>query len=397
MFKFIKVLFIFAFVISFGYIINTHPGEIEINWLGYQINTSVAFAIFSILLLMLALYIIKIPFSFLGWIKKKYNQKKEDRKNALLLNILVSLANDSPHEKEKLARKVDDYFDSRWALLLKTLLMPSVKLYQELYQNPQTHLAGLRGILEDYEKNGDLATALDLAEKETKTYPKLPWLMAKLFRLQILNNDLKGAETTNENLYRQQVISKNLYLKQKSIFLYSNGQFTEAFELSPNIPIFAIKAAVQKPSKAEKILLKAYKITPSWEIYQAYISLFNDKKPAVIYKKAQKLISENPNNRLSLLIEADSAQKALMWNEASMKLDAYHQMYRPTKRSAQMMVDLSTATHQPPTVIEKWEKEVQNAPDFHPYTCQDCEHSFEDWMPICPVCQNIGGIECVPV
>ena len=68
-----------------------NPGTVQVTWLGYVMETSVAFCLGLIACFMLIIYLVLFPRRWLRWIRKKLETKRSVKTNEMLIQILTNI------------------------------------------------------------------------------------------------------------------------------------------------------------------------------------------------------------------------------------------------------------------------------------------------------------------
>lgn len=374
-----------------------NPGQLNITWLGYEIQTSVAVAIALFFILIFALYILRMPVMFVRWVKKSFDRQKEKSKEALLTQILNAIACGDEALSQKLAQRLDKTFESNTAtlLLLKALLKPTPDIYKKLAENEQTELAGWRGLIQNYMEKGEIVTALELSEKALAKYRSIPWVVMETLQLQVLNEEWTKALETLELVKKLKLEDEKVYKTQKATLLVKMGKPYDAFKTAPWLPVAAVEAAKENPKKAETILIKAWESQPEWGIYKAYIHLFHKESALAQYKRVEKLAKLVPTNRIKHIILADAALQAKLWGQARKELETYLSAYTLTMQVATMMAFLEQEENHDMKEAQKWVDQMKNLDAPVTYFCSKCGHETDAWSPACPMCHTFAGLECL--
>lgn len=388
---FILLIIIFGLI---GWMLKDNAGTLSITWFGYQITTSMVVALSCIILLFCLFYILRLPLLFIGWIKTLLLKNKQKTKDVILEQILNAIAVQDTQNTSKLTAKINRLFavQSATNMLLKSMIEPSEVLYQKLSENPQTELAGWRGIIRLQKEKGEILAALDLCEKALKKYPHFIWLAQDTFDMQVANEKWEDALETLDNLRHLNALDDSCYRTKKATLLFKMGESYKAFKIAPWLPQIALAATKQKPRKAEAILSKSWENAPSWGVYQAYAELFSKLNAVARYKKIEKLVALNDGTRVGHLALADSALKAHFWGQAKAELDDYLANYTLSVPVANMMAMYEKEARHDNHEAQKWlnkTKELEPSPAF---ACTKCGHLSHEWFPICPMC---GGFACI--
>ncbi len=391
----LKIILFLAAMFVAGYLIVQENWNITIMAFGYEITISTVLLIIIGIIFMYLISLIKKPFSWICRIKNKRTHNNLIKKEAYLTFVLQTLLDENNKSQQIILNKKKGLLKKNDVkhLLLQALFEPKPAVFEQLMNQKETELAGIRGLFLEAKKRGDVKEADKLLSKAIKTYPNVSWVSKNLFEIQMLQNDWKNAEQTLETLKKEHLISKEEYCVQKAGVLFKTDKLKEAYKIDPSNPAIAIAYAKKNPTKANTILIDAWKTTPCWEIYLAYKELYKNEPTGKQLKAVQKLVSKNPSFRISLIAVADTAIQAELWREAKENLEAYLKSYPLTKEVALMMATVSRdGWHHEPEAKE-WEKKAVEAEDKFGWMCTSCNHETTAWDISCPQCNAIGSIK----
>ena len=159
------------------------PGEVSVQWLGWQLRTSIAVAILA-LLFVCALTAV----GYYGWRllrrapKDFWNQQGQERRNRgyrALSHGLVAVAAGDPHEAQRWAKKAHKLLDDQ--PLSRLLSAQAAQLsgeaeaarahFEKMLEAEETRFLGLRGLLMQALRDGDDAVALDYLRQAKELRP----------------------------------------------------------------------------------------------------------------------------------------------------------------------------------------------------------------------------------
>jgi len=232
MFKFLLFVFIAVIVFLGGYWLSYNAGEIHLEFLSYEIETTFVWVIASALFAILALYfiskailfIIRIPLKiadFFRWRHKKYLDKLElDMMLALMEydeNKLYSIAKDleGNTEKEPLKqvchilqninapKKIELYIDEK--ALDGNILKFACHTLCSIYENKSEKTKALEACLKLWQ-----------VEKKISNFSKIIKLMFQLNKVEEAENFV---EATN-GMFGHDYLQKDAYRRLKSLLLY---------------------------------------------------------------------------------------------------------------------------------------------------------------------------------
>ncbi|MBP5344019.1 MAG: hypothetical protein J6Y85_02985 [Alphaproteobacteria bacterium] len=390
MIKFLLVLVILFAAMAF---ISSEPWFITIQMFNYEVRFSFALALFFLFILWIVWSIIKKPFSWLknfhSWLQRKQQQNKEN----FLFQLLNALANTNyetyptvlSNAKKLYGEKSQNY------MLLKSILTPNQQLFDQMTKDPSTFLAGTRGLVREALAQGDITEATRLLGTVPEKQQSMSWVQQAKWDIALLQNDWATALKILD--IRKKSYDKAIYLAYRACLLLQLGYVKEAYELAPTHPAIAVAYAKAYPKKAEKALMQAWNVHPTWDIYSAYVQALASLPPEKRMKAVLRLIHKNPRSRWALMACADMAIQTKQWQRAKENLEVYLQTYPLTKKVALMMAQVEREGYHHSDAATDWETRATEAEDITRWICDACNHRMESWEALCPHCNALNTIQ----
>ena len=368
------------------YLIAHDPWLITLNTTNYEISISFVLFLVGLALLWWLLILIKKPFSWWGnfrnWRKSK-NQAQKDKFLPELLTTVLSHENDKTdaliHEAQKLYGG-----DSREALLISALLTPQTDTFRELNEKETTKLAGLYGLVQEAEEQGNFEEIATLLQQVPKNQQKTLWVQQAKMKLALNRCDWAQAlKLLEENKHS---LEKNKFKSHKACLLLKLGRVKEAYHVMPNHPAIALAYAKIAPKKAKSILEKTWHLTPSWPVYLAYKQTIQHLPENKRLKDILALTRSTRDQRYSLLARADMDMDMHNWPRAKENLEIYLQNYPLTRQVADMMANVERVGWHHEDAALEWERKSIESEDDSLWICSDCGHTAGEWQVLCPHC-----------
>ncbi len=371
-----------------------NAGIVKIVWFGYVVETSVAFCIAILLCILLLTYLLAFPFRWLDSIRSLLTNRKNEKAQILLGQILTNIFCHETQKNEKLIKALEKTkkVSNGVILILKAQTVQTMQVFEQLTQCPVTTQIGWRGIIDIYLSKGEIIKACEQIEQLLDNDSKEPWLLKQAMSLFVKNGQWKRADDCLEKLFKQKQLSKDDYSHKKAILLVQMNKGEQAFEIYPQMPQAALLAAAQKPKKAEDIYLKAWSQVPSWDIYRNYVKLFAKENALAQFKHVEKLCETNKNAKLNDIVLADAAINAKLWSEAKRLLNGYLAMYPLTMRVAGQMALIESEANHNFKEAQNWIEKATSAYPDSQYICTKCNHGTDGWAACCPVCNEFAGL-----
>lgn len=410
--------------------LSNNPGSLKLEWIGYSVQTSVAVVIGSIVVIYAVFYAFlakpilllsqKISF-WLGADKRaqkiaKTKINKEIDRYTLLGKGLTALAAGDIPAAEKLSGQIKKSFaDDETKITVfqaqlaeaKNNTAEAMRLYTTLSEQPETHLLGMRGKIRLYRLTGNLSKALELCTQLLAVKNPPSWVLSEAFELQIQEKQWTPAILTLEKAYKQNLFDKLTAKRLKaSVLLEQAFGTTDELEREKLIrqahdtDETFVRAAIQTAEldvrageikKARRLLQKLWRISPSWAVYEVYLTLTAKESPIEAVKDVEELMAENPKTAINDLIFADCSLKARLWGQAKTAVNKYLVSHPDSKR-ALMIAEEIAAYNQDEKAAQEYRTKASEVPNEMPYYCEVCHTSFEKDHTTCPVCHTLGAI-----
>ena len=444
-------LLIVAGLIAAAIFFADHPGQVEIVWQGWQVETSVgvlaaaaALAGLAIALLFwLASLILDSPRAFL-------RRRRERRRRAgyrALTRGMVAVAAGDPQEAQRCARRADALLaDPPLTLLLSAQAAQlggdetaAKKFFTAMLDRPEMEFLGLRGLLNQALRAGDGGTALHLTERAATLRPDTAWAIESLFELEAGEGRWDAALETLAQAVRRRIIPRERARHHRGVILYelsraaiANGEWArgrslaaQAQALTPDLAAPAAhhaRALLQdgRTGPAAKAIEGAWRTIPHPDLAQVYGAIYDGAPPLEKLKSFERLATRNPDARETHLAVAEAALDAQLWGEARRHLeqalsapappviarlpnpapfraipdpDEHTSLAGPTPRLCLMMARLEEAEHGVGPESRKWlDRAVTAMPDPR-NLCATCGGESLEWRSLCPHCGRFDALE----
>ncbi|MBR4126327.1 MAG: hypothetical protein IKR09_01955 [Alphaproteobacteria bacterium] len=410
--------------------LSNNPGSVRLDWIGYTVQTSVAVIIGTVIVVYAVFYaflakpLLLITQKFSYWFgadkraqkiaKSKIN--KEVDRYTLLGKGLTALAAGDIASAEKLSGQIrkgfaDDetkirVFEAQLAEA-KNNTVEAMRLYDELAETPETRLLGMRGKVRLYRLTGNLQKAVEVCGQLLTMKNPPQWVLSEAFELQIHEKQWTQAIATLEKALKQNLFDKLTAKRLIASVLLEKAEETtgdeekeklirEAYEADKTFVRAAVKTAeldIRKGQmkKARSLLKKLWKLSPSWAIYEVYLTLTEKESSIEAVKDVESLIAENPDAKINDLVFADCSLRARLWGQAKTAVSKYLQTH-PSSKRALMMAEEIAAYNQDEKAAEEYREKATKASVEYPYYCKVCHTPFEKDHTTCPACRTLGSI-----
>ncbi len=345
-------LLVFAGVITAAIFFADHPGQVEIVWQSWQVETSVgvlaAAAVLAGLAIALLFWLVSLildsPRAFL-------RHRRERRRRAgyrALTRGMVAVAAGDPHEAQRCASRADALLaDPPLTLLLSAQAAQlrgdetaAKKFFTAMLDRPEMEFLGLRGLLNQAMRAGDRGTALRLTERAATLRPDTAWVVDNLFELEAREGRWEAAQETLAQAVKRRIIPRERARHHRGVILYELSRVAlasgdrargrnlaaQAQALTPDLAAPAAHHArllVQdrRTGPAAKAIESAWRTIPHPDLAQVYAAIHDGAPPLDRFKSFERLATQNHDARETHLAVAEAALDVQLWGEARRHLE----------------------------------------------------------------------------
>lgn len=399
-----------------------NDGSITLEWMGYRIQTSVAFAALAIIV---TIAVIVMVLQILIWIKQSpmrfwqnSREKKRDGGLTALTKGFAAIAAGDVKEARKLTRRaisslgpipITKLLSAQTAQLEGNLEMAKIH-YTSMLEDKETELIAIKGLLIQAKNEGDVSKAMYLAEKALAIKPDAKWALTILLDIYKRTGKWIEAENIIGKVRKNNVISENDVNRTLAIISYAKGKkakinneedlalkyYREAYKLLPEfIPIVTTYAkaliANDDKRKAAKILEDAWKTGPHPDIADIYINILSGSGSGARENRAEKLALIMPNHYESHIILAKSALE----REDSPKARTYLKLALAIVESrtvCKLMADLERMDKSSKETIQNWINRAERADPDPVWLCRACGTIAKEWTVNCGSCGSFDTL-----
>lgn len=401
-----------------------NPGELSMTWLGYKVDTSVAFLVLVMLVLatlFALLYrfwrsIVTAPTA----LSRYYYYRRRDKGYDAITRGLLHVAAGDPDGAAKQAGKASAYLPdpplskllSAQAALMKGDNDKAHKLFEDMAGDRDSAFLGLRGLVADAVRNKDWEAALGYARRAASIVPKSEWALTTLFDLETRTARWRDAETTLKKALKAGVIDKDSWRRHQvalqlglSLSAEENGDDAKAMHLAKSAnrqdrsaPHAALRYArmlhkVGRRGAAVKVIEKTWSSAPHPGLARLWVDLAPaPKKKADANERAMakvkwynRLAALNPASSTSAALAAEAALDASLWGEARQHLERALEN-EPSAEIFRLMARLERGENKDDDKAQYWMERAATAMPDKVWQCGACGHIDEEWTPLCPEC-----------
>ncbi|MBM3573249.1 MAG: tetratricopeptide repeat protein, partial [Alphaproteobacteria bacterium] len=399
-----------------------HPGQLRVDFLGYRIDSSAAFLIVAALGLAVASAlgyrlwraVRGAPGDFAVW---RQERRRRQGYRALTQGMVAVAAGDAA-EARRQAGKADVLLGeppltmllSAQAAQLEGDEEAAKRYFTAMLDNPETAFLGMRGLLNQANKAGDRARALELAERAQELRPDTPWVLAALFDLQARADQWERALATLKRMARSRQITESAQRRRQAVIRLAQALAAEeagkadaaleaardAIDLAPDlVPALALATRLLakrgKLRRATRTVERAWPVAAHPDLAAAYAAIPGDEPALDRFKALQRLAQLNPDHVESHLALAGAALDAQLWGAARNHLERARRV-EPSARVFRLMARLEEAEHGDTAAARRLLEEAAVAPPAPQWVCQECGAVSTAWTALCGHCHAFDGL-----
>jgi len=400
-----------------------NDGSIVVEWMGYHIQTSVAFSVLAVFIAFVLLFAFLQILILIKNAPKNYQKSAKDKKKERGLTALTegfaAIAAGDTKQAKKLVKQANVCLGQVPAT--KLLAAQAAQLdgnedeakvhYNAMLENKETEMIAIKGLLLQAEKDEDLQKATFLAEKAVKAQPNSDWANSVLLRLYKITKKWEEAQEVLKKISRMKMLEPQKVKRDSAIIsiaqstqhkeqgdsdkalLFAQKAYKELPDFSPAAILCAkLQLDTNNKRKAVKTLESSWKQNANPQVAAAYMDIFSDETPEKRLKYADKLLNMQPNDINSHIvvaeaaIAADNASKAR--NHLKMALNV-----RETSLICKMMADVERLEEAEEESINKWLQRSQTSIAEPVWTCSKCSASQINWNSSCDNCQSFDSLK----
>lgn len=397
------------------------PGSVELQWMGWQAETTPLFLLFLIgcvLMLVVSLFwLISAAIAVPGKYRNNRRIEYHERGLSAVTEAIAALSvSDIPNAK-KLTKRAEKMLGSTPIVHLLAAQLARIEgedntatqHLKRLLDFKETQFLAARGLLEQARKTGDVDTAVAYAQEAGNIRPDSSFaalsmvdLYTRQQRWQLALEVIRRAQKHHALTSHEAARYRALIEHQHGKYLYEHEDYQTAYRyakeahktLPDMVPAAVLLAEVQgtlgKRQAATATLRNTWKLVPHPSLLQAYKRLLTGETAAARAKLVEKLVSVNPEEMETYLALAEVNYEA--GNLAKAHINAQHALnVLETPRACLLMAEIEDA-QQRPEKAEKWRQRASKALSAPEWTCENCKHVTPEWKLHCPECDAFDAI-----
>ena len=282
--------------------------------------------------------------------------------------------------------------------------------YKALLADPRTRFVGIRGLLKQKLAEGDIDTALKLAEKALELKPRHGDSQDILLKLQSDSADWKGARATLGAQLKSGTLPREVYRRRDAVLALQEARGILSDDLSIEAREAAIAANRQSPDlipaaamaarsylhkgdkkNATRVLKKAWEAKPHPDLAAVFAELELEETPAQRVKRFRTLTTIHPDDSESRLLLAELLIAAEDFPAARRALGDLPTSH-PTQRNLAIMAAVERGEGSDDATVRAWLSKAITASRGPQWCCDKCHAIHADWTPICDNCAGFDTL-----
>ena len=351
-------------------------------------------------------------------ISRYFDRNRERKGYQALADGMMALASGEPRTAMARAARAERYLGDPQLTTLLTAQAAELsgdatratEAYKALLNDERTRFVGVRGLLKQKIAEGDMETALKLAEKAYALKPRHAETQDTLLHLQSGQADWKGARATLGAKLRSGSLPRDVYRRRDAVLALQEARTVidenasieareaaiEANRLSPDlIPAAAMAARglIAKGDRkgAARVLKKAWSAQPHPDLAAAFAEIEPEETPADRVKRFKALTAIKPENDETKLLLAELNLAAEDFPAARRALGDIATRH-PTRRSLAIMAAVERGEGSDEAVVRGWLARALTAPRGPQWCCDTCQAIHAQWQPVCANCAGFDTL-----
>lgn len=419
----IRFLIVVMLAIAFAWLAD-QPGDLTLRWLGYEIQTSVMAAAITVaiaglvlwLVWSVLLWVLDRPGAMGSWFRSRRRKKGHDAVSAGLIAVAAGDREAAQaHARTAVAVLGNDPMAKLLDAQAAQLRGDSARvrqLFDEMAQQPETRLLGLRGLHTEAVRQQDMARARELAEQAARINPKLQWASQAVLTYQSADQDWPAIRQTIDEQKRARLIDRREANARHAVVLTAEARkieaqdpakagelALEAHKLEPSLVPAAVMAARSQAAagnlrRASKIIEKTWALVPHPDLADVYAHVRAGDSAQDRLKRVAGLVKKSGGIEGAVAL-ATAAIEAHEWKQARKALEPYAHD-RPQARICGLMAEIEEGEFGDRGRAREWLARAVRAPRDPAWTADGFISRV--WLPVSPVSGELGGFRWrVPV
>ena len=418
--RLLTTLLIIGLASALGLWLSDHPGDVQLDWMGYRIATKfwvvlVLLAVVAVMGVVLLSFIMR-GVHFLSFFVTRRSLKQHRSGLEALTHTVAALSlsdyTGAQHHLNQSRKLLGN------DLPLNTLLQAHIasrtghqkaalKALESMQEWPETRFVALNRLSALSKEAGDTAEALRYAKEAYQLRPKDMAGAVHYLGLLVKSNAWVEAHALVKALRWQRIISKDQALHYTSHVSVAEAMsdvsvkqdkhlLEEAYRADPSFPpayAYLVELVQQGTWKrALKELARSWKLRPHPALIDIMLSHLSDASDAMQMKRAALLVSYHPKHIESHIGLSRIALNTNQWDVARNHLKAALTLV-PQARVFRLLATLEEVGYKDNAAASLWLKRLAEAEPDPAWHCHACGYRSSQWASHCETCDSFDSYE----
>ncbi len=417
---------VFALGLAFASLAD-RPGDLVITFNGYQYQVTLMVAavatVAAITAVMVGWWILKSIWNSPRTVNRYFRARRRDRGYQSLSTGLIAAGAGDNGLARKMGKQASGLLNSDQEPLIhlldaQTMLLEGKhdearKKFEQLVEDPETRLLGLRGLYLEAQRLGEREAARHYAEQAAETAPQLTWASNAAIETRTAAGDWNGALALVESQVSAKQVTKQEAKHRRTVLLTAKAMAlidtdppasrSAALDANKQMADF-IPAALAAGKvlyrqndirKGSRVLEAIWKQSPQPEGAEAYVHARPGDSTHDRLKRARRLQSLKKNHVESALAVARAANDAGEFHQAREAIETALRL-EPRESAYLLLADIEENETGDQGRVRHWLSKAVRAPRDPAWTADG--YVSETWAPVSPITGAIGAFEWkVPV
>ncbi|MCP4326890.1 MAG: heme biosynthesis protein HemY [Alphaproteobacteria bacterium] len=394
------------------------PGAVSIAWQGYQIDTSVAVLAVAVAIVALVVALVYRFWRFLvrgpKVLKQRHHDRRRRRGYEALTKGMVAVAAGDAAEAQRQSHRAEVLLNEPPLTLLLSAQAAQLagdataarRYFDAMLERPEMEFLGLRGLLNEAKRDGDIDSALAAARRAYQLRPRAEWVLTSLFDLEVRAGEWDRAEQVLRECGRRHVYKDAELARRRAIVLYEQGRARAGGDgdkllrkardadrafLPAALALAEREIAAGRDRQASRVIEDSWRVLPTAEAGALYLKAGGDGDPLKQLKRIEKLAATNPDHAESHLALARAAMAAKLWGQARSHLSKAAET-APTVSAFRLLAELEEAEHGDSEKARYWLARAADAVGDPAWICDHCGTVAGGWQALCGHCESFDSL-----
>jgi len=398
-----------------------HPGEVQIDALGFRIEMSLgallAFFALAVMVCLAVFFTVRFFVTLPSRLRHGNLQRRHAQGLEALTMAMSALAVADYSGADRFIKKARGALGPAPATSLLSAQLAHAKGQREearehldvMLQSPQTRQVALHGMIEQSMRDKKPDQAIIYAKESWKLLPKDRWLSLVLINLhtrlrrwddalEVIRKARSHGAITRADAHRYRGIiaferarlAYELHTLDKALKLVRESVKLEP-DFAPSQKLLVTILAERNEWKAcIRSISHFWHTHPDGEYITILLDHFAHEPSARLLKRFERLAKTNPDHIESHLAMAECAIYLSQWERARESLRLALAM-RESPRAYALLAEVERGEHRNESKANDWLQQAVGAPKDSAWHCTRCGYTHQQWQLHCPECESFDS------